>query len=47
MTVTTPAAEVNMLYKCFRRIYEVTFGTGMQQYLKIIDTFGEKVNVQS
>lgn len=47
MTVTTPAAEVNMLYKCFQRIYEVTFGTGMQHYLKIIGTFGEKVNVQS
>ena len=45
VTVTTPSAEVNMLYGCFCRIYELTFGTGRQHYLKITDTFGEKVNL--
>lgn len=41
VTVTSPSAEVNVPYECFCRVYELTFGTGMQHYLKIIDTFWE------
>lgn len=37
VTVKSPSAEVNMLYECFCMIYEFTFGTGKQHYLKIID----------
>lgn len=47
VTVTAPSAEVNMLYECLCRIYELSFGTDRQHYLKIINTFWENINLQS
>lgn len=47
MTVTSPSAEVKMIYECFFRMYDVTSGTGRQHYLKIKDISGKEVYLQS
>lgn len=45
VTVTSPTADVNMLYECFCRIYKLTSGSSRQpllKILKIIEAFGGK-----